>query len=64
MSRTIVSIVAFILTFAVVLAILQFIVRLSGAFLKLGIGAVIAIIAAAIALNVARNVGGSSGTPQ
>jgi hypothetical protein len=58
MSRTIVAIIAFIVTYAIVLGILQYIVRLQGAVLKLGIGAVIALIVAAIAFAVAR--GGSS----
>ncbi len=60
MSRTIVAIAAFIITYAIVLGILQFIVKVSGAILKLGIGAVIAIIAAAIAFAVARGVSSSS----
>jgi len=60
MSRTIVAIIAFIITYAIVLGILQFIVKVSGAVLKLGIGAVIALIAAGIALAVARGVSSSS----
>jgi hypothetical protein len=60
MSRTIVAIIAFIITYAVVLGILQFIVKVSGAILKLGIGAVIALIAAGIAFAVARGVSSSS----
>lgn len=55
MNRTIVAIIAFIVTYAIVLGILQFIVKVSGAILKLGIGAVIALIAAGIALMVAQN---------
>ncbi len=54
MGRTITAIVIFIITYAIVLGILQFIVHVSGAVLKLGIGAVIALIAAGIAFAVAR----------
>jgi hypothetical protein len=54
MSRNIVSIVTFIISFLIVLGILQFIVHVTGAILKLGIGAIIAVIAAGIAFAVVK----------
>ena len=59
MGRTIVGIVTFIIAFVIVLGILQFVVRLSGAILKLGIGAVVALVAAYIAFAIAKNVMGT-----
>lgn len=54
MGRSITSIVVFIVSFLIVLGILQFIIHVTGAILKLGIGAIIAIIAAAIAYGITR----------
>ena len=54
--HTLTAIIVFIVSYVIVLGILQFVVKVSGAILKLGIGAVIAIIAAAIAFAIARSM--------
>ena len=54
MGRTITTIVVFVVSFIIVLGVLQFIVHVAGAVLKLGIGVVVAIIAAAVAYAIAR----------
>jgi hypothetical protein len=60
MGRTITAIVIFIVTYAIVLGVLQFIVHVAGAILKLGIGAVIALIAAGIAYAVVKGTTASN----
>jgi riboflavin transporter FmnP len=53
--RLIIAAVAFVIVGAVVLALLQYVLKVQGAVLKLIIGIVIAAIAAAIAYMVVKN---------
>ncbi|GEM_PF-1021489 len=61
--RLIIGIVTFIIAFAIISGVLKFLFHVVDDILTFGVGAVIAIIAAVVALSFARNVsGGTTGS--